>query len=162
MATTPGPATKLHAASVTATTVTLAWAAPTQLVLTPGDGKSFLDNSGARWALPASGQVTRNGVGLPNGSGTDALTYDSPTNTVWGRDHNNQMWYTWAAPDLWTPHSTISPVHTLTGVTYQVQYRVHGTTAWNKTATTQSTSLTVSGLQPRTEYDMEVLSTDGN
>lgn len=45
---------------------------------------------------------------------------------------------------------------------YQIRYRVKGTSAWTVFPTkTSQTQLTVTGLQPKTTYELEVLTTNG-
>jgi len=155
MASTPAPVTNLKVVTDQATSVTLSWTAATQLVVVPG-GQSFQDNAGNVWRITAAGAVTENGKAIPGGSGTSALTYRSANNIVYGQDAASKIWWLWDGTN-W--HQTIgSPVTPLVGVVYSVKYRVHGTVPWRTfPTTTTGTLLTVTGLTPRTVYDMEVL-----
>ena len=81
----------------------------TQIVLTPGDGRSFEDGAGDSWSLSASRDVLKNGASVPGGSGTGQLTYVDSTQLVWGQDAVSGSWYSWNG-STWIGPSATSPI----------------------------------------------------
>jgi hypothetical protein len=86
-------------------------ASSTQTVLTPGDGRSFVDGSGHTWSLGSAGDALEDGIAVPGGSGTAELTYVSSTQLVWGQDAVSGRWYSWDGTTWIGPAST-SPIDT--------------------------------------------------
>lgn len=147
----------LITSAVTARSVTFHWTDAVVTDVRPGSG-SIIDSAGVVWAVTKLGQVTKNGALVPGGGGTSALCMSA--GSMWGQDATSKLWWKWnPTTGRW---GTSVTVHPPIKITYQVRYRVTGTTAWTLFPGSVSvTSVTITGLLPSTHYDLEVLA-NGN
>lgn len=73
--------------------------APAQVFVTPTNGLSVRDTTGAVWTLSATGNALRNGIVVPGGSRTAYLT--SIGGVIWGQDSNTHFWYRYGSAFGW-------------------------------------------------------------
>lgn len=150
----PNIPVSLRIVSTTANSAQIAWVEPPQPILAPGF-TFFSDAAGRAWGLSSTGSVTMNGRPVAGGSGTSQLTVNNQA--IFGQDARTKMWWQFdPAKSAWSQPQAADPV--ARNITYQVRYRVLGSTKWTLFATVVSvTSLTVTGLLPNTQYEMEVV-----
>lgn len=151
----PPTPVSLRVLSTTATSATIQWDEPPQTILTPSNFTFFTDAVGNTWGLTQAGAVTQNGVAVHGGGGTSMLTLNN--GILFGQDAVTKTWWQYSpTAALWSQPQIVFPVAQNVG--YQIRYRVAGTTNWTLFANVVSvTSMTVTGLVPDTQYEMEVV-----
>ena len=149
----PVTPTNLRVTGTTTKSVSLAWDELPPPVCTPGHG-SF-QASGHTWSISATGSVLQDGLAVPGGGGTSQLV--SVNGTIWGQDKSTLHWWVYdIVNQSWSGETAATPI--VTNPTYQVAYRVKGTTTWTLFPNVVSvTSITVTGLVANTTYEMEIV-----
>ncbi len=76
-----------------------------QVILTPTSGGTIKDSQGNTWSLTSNGDIMKNGVAVPGGGGTSALTYTSTSQKIWGQDASSKQWYYWDGANWIGPYA---------------------------------------------------------
>ena len=77
-----------------------------QVILTPTSGGFIKDAQGNTWTLTSGGNIMKNGIAVPGGGGTSALTYTSASQKIWGQDSGSRQWYYWDGANWIGPSAT--------------------------------------------------------
>jgi hypothetical protein len=175
----PGQASGLAASSITSTSITISWAAPTSGGAVSGYSVLYRVTGTTPWLLAGQTNgalnLSVNGlqastsydftVGTMNNIGTGPISSTltvstvasgtvpgAPTSVTITNITSNAMICSWTAP-----------ANAPTGIVYAVQYRVTGQSTWNTAASNlAATTANISSLLPATSYDIQVTASGSN
>lgn len=137
---------------------------PNNTIVTAGSGGSITDQNGNIWTITSGGQVAVNGIADTTTSGVIELAYEN--GLIWQENGANLWWSKSVPADAWSPPAgtTTSPIPSgppSVAISYQPQYRLHGSSSWQNFGSPITVrTVTVTGLQPASSYDFLVFATD--